>query len=282
MRLILIGAKMINIVKEHPAFDDIISILSSSLIKLKIENKITKNINNMNKNIIFGAHSRSLSEIERFPKNTIIFNLEKLFDRSQWLTDAYKTVLSKFIVFDYSISNVNYIKMKFNNPNVYHIRLGYDSILENLKQDHSKEDIDVYFYGSMIPRRVSLIDRLKKENINVVATHDYDHDKKNDLIQRSKIILNIHCYLTGDLEIVRILPLLSNSKCVVSELHTNCSIYPELKNSCIFCQYDDIVDKIKEYLNDDNKRYKQEILGYNIIKSFPMTKSLNTILSILK
>lgn len=272
---------MINIVKEHPAFDEVIIALNNSFLELNISSKISANIDNTRKNIVFGCHSRPIEQTSKFPKDTIIFNLEKLFDESQWLNNNYKKILSNFKVLDYSLSNVKYIKNKFNNQNVHYLRLGHNNILTNLKQDHSKEDIDVYFYGSMRPRRVSIIDQLKKMGINVVSTCDYNHNNRDKLIQRSKIILNIHCYLTGEIEIVRILPLLANSKCVISELHNGCSVYPGLEKSCVFCDYDQIITNIIEYLKDDKKRYNQELVGYETTRKHLMIDYLRPLLPII-
>ncbi|EOQ14622.1 hypothetical protein KOY_00220 [Bacillus cereus VDM021] len=71
----------------------------------------------------------------------------------------------------------------------------------------------------MNERRKAVFDQLKKlaPDLNIIFKSNVWGILRNELIARSKIILNIHYYLTGILETPRISHAVANHKFIISE-----------------------------------------------------------------
>jgi hypothetical protein len=108
---------------------------------------------------------------------------------------------NNFHLFDYNKINIENIQKLFKNINIYYIPLIYNEYLEDFynknidyKLSWNEKDIDILFYGSLNIRRGKIIDNLKKK-YNLVYFQDiYNHNSFCNIINRSKIILNILFY----------------------------------------------------------------------------------------
>src|SRR5262245_16503890 len=57
-------------------------------------------------NILFGAHLLPPARVSEIPPGSIIYNLEQISDQSPWVGPVYRTLLSRFTVWDYSRRNL--------------------------------------------------------------------------------------------------------------------------------------------------------------------------------
>ena len=136
------------------------------------------------------------------------------------------------------------------------------------------KDIDVLFYGCMNERRSNIFYKLSQNpNINVVFKDNSFGQERDQLIARAKIVLNIHFYESKTFEIIRVSHLLANDICVISEdggdLDINKSEYDYWREAIVFVQYDDLINTINKYLQDDVLRSEQARKGKEIILSRP-------------
>jgi SAM-dependent methyltransferase len=143
--------------------------------------------------------------------------------------------------------------------------------------DKVKKDIDVLFYGAINERRLNVINELKEKKINIFATNHAYCSVRDSLISRSKIVLNLHYYTPGTLEVARLGYLWANKKSIVSEKNNDTEFYPELENACAFANINDITGKIIELLNNPDKIKKNEIEGFNSYKSIDYPNELKKI-----
>ena len=203
------------------------------------------------RNIILGGHL--LNDVSEYfiPKDAIIYNFEQIDPSSPWLEANYLNLLKSHEVWDYSKINIKALK-KLNVSNITHVPLGYVNQLKRI-QLQSNPDIDVLFYGSLNDRRSKIINDLKSANLNVVSLFGVYGAERDELISRSKIVLNIHFYDSKVFEIARISYLLSNGVCVVSE-SGNDPIENEFKDSLILTDYENIVSTCISLVNDKNLR----------------------------
>jgi hypothetical protein len=163
-------------------------------------------------NILFGAHHLPASLTP--PPDTIVFNLEQIVQGSLWLSPAYLSVLRRYRVWDYSARNVEALRAA-GVARVAHVPIGHVKSLERIAQ--LPEDIDVLFYGRLIPRRTGLLERIAARGVRVVAVNDAYGEQRDARIARAKIILNVHVADEARLEAARCFYAMINRRFVLSE-----------------------------------------------------------------
>ena len=142
----------------------------------------------------------------------VVYNLEPLYDGCRSFTLGYEEVLRNNIVLDYSAKNVSYLSSL--GIEAFHLPYGYHPYLN--RPGHVHKDIDVLLVGSINPRRVEIVERLRK-HFNIVWVQGVYGAALDTLIARSKVHLNIHYIEDHPLEVVRLNYLLANGCNVVSE-----------------------------------------------------------------
>src|SRR5271154_256151 len=144
---------------HHNAFNEVIDSLSWSISSLGHEVEITQNwfSEHGETNIIFGAEL--MADYQRLPKNTIIYNLEQ---PSHPNMEKVRRIAkeSQVTVWDYSIRGVQEWKDS-GHENVIHVPIGYTPNLTRIPKTEN-QDIDVLFYGWLTPRRVAIVDELRR------------------------------------------------------------------------------------------------------------------------
>ena len=150
----------------------------------------------------------------------ILYNLEQL---SVWddqhpeepgLTERLVKLSKTCEIWDYSLRNIEILQGAGGNAT--HVPLGYHPVLNRI-QPAEVQDIDVLFYGSFNEHRRLLMQDMLRHGIRVMALFGVYGKERDKWISRAKIVLNPHFYENGSLEMVRIVYLLANGKCVVSE-----------------------------------------------------------------
>ena len=188
-------------------------------------------------------------DISSLPKDTIIYNLEQLVEGSKGVSQDYLHACSTFTVWDYSEENIKRFKDIYNIDNIFYVPFGYCPEMTRISTTYPK-DIDVLLYGALNERRIVMIDALRRLKINAIGVaraYGLDHDI---LIARSRLVMNIHFYIPGIQEIIRLGYLLANKKCIVCEQNTDTSIHFGYENSCIYASYEDIPKKIVTLLKN--------------------------------
>lgn len=212
-----------------------------------------------------------------FPSDTIIMNMEHLYDDSQWLKHpfAYKEILKKYQVYDFNVTNINYLRNLGNN-NVKLIKMGYTRMLKNIPS--KEKDINVLFYGGINERRRKFLDLIQKEIPGVCIYNNglWGIDRCS-VIARAKIVINIHHYNLCNFESTRVFHLLMNKKFVISEASNDDNEYKDLADGFVRTMINsprDMVDEIKYFLREEGKREKIAEKGYQLIKklesSYPL------------
>jgi Macrocin-O-methyltransferase (TylF) len=207
-------------------------------------------------NIILGAHLLEPHEERLLPPGSIIYNLEQL--GAARLSDNYYALAKRYQIWDYSPFNIerwNQIDC-ISLPRL--VELGYVPELRRIASC-PEQDIDVLFYGSMNDHRLSVLRKLRDVGIKVNVAFGVYGRERDDLIARSKIVLNIHCYETQLFEAVRVSYLLANSKAVVTEPSPDIGHYSD---AVAVFSADDIVAGCLDLLKDDAKRKALEIRGF--------------------
>lgn len=163
-----------------------------------------------NLNIIFGAHI-SPANTPKFPKSTVIFNTEQLTENSTWINQAYKDMLLKHYVWDYSSTNLALIE----HTNKSLIEFYYEKKLLRIPANH--KNIDLLFYGSLNDRRIKILKALEQKGLHIkVATNLYGKER-DALLSQSLAVLNLHYYDSQIFQQIRCFYPLINNIPVISE-----------------------------------------------------------------
>jgi hypothetical protein len=214
--------------------------------------------------IILGLQDLPNINLQDIPPNSIIYNFEQIIDGSKGVQPHYIAALRRFHVWEYSKRNYDILRGRYNLTSISHVPFGYVPEMSRLDPEYP-QDIDVLFYGSLNKRRKHIINKLSRLGMIVVSHNDIFGVERDLLIARSRIIMNIHYYAPGILEIARLGYLFANRKPVISERGEDTEIHPGLEESCLFVPYGDLVEKTVELLHAPKSR---KLLGEREFAAF--------------
>lgn len=209
--------------------------------------------------IIMGIHRLKT----KLPKRYIAIQSEQL--GSRWFTELYFDNLRGAIsVWDFSPKNVIHFKKEHNFTNIVYVptRVPLGIFLTPLQNIH--QDVDVLFFGAMHPRRKKIQEYITRRFIKNSIIFRYNNlfgEERENLIKRSKIVLNIHYWEKSSLETHRIEYLSSNGKCIISEKSSDPMLDDVYCDSVTFVtpgNMEELASKIKILLTNKNKRENME------------------------
>jgi SAM-dependent methyltransferase len=242
--------------------DRVVEMLADGLRELSIEPELVDTMPNglRGRALVLGGNFYTSAELAHLPEDSIIFNVEN--SSSIFWTDEYRRILRRFRAWDFSYSNAVFISNELVRP-VYYIKMFYVDRLKRIVRS-SEEDIDVLFYGSFNARRTQVLDALKARGLRVKAVYRVFGADLDKLIARSKVVINVHFYDNGRLELIRIFDLLANGRAVVSELNPGESVDADLVDAFVGVPYEEIVDATEAVVRDFDRREKLARAGFQI------------------
>jgi hypothetical protein len=263
-------------------YDDNIALFRYCFEELGLE--YTSSINELRQdytNILFLPYVSTL--VNNYIKfySTIVWQTEQLAARNIYhpLSDDYlKALKDSTAIWDYSAANIKLLKSLGIN-NVSHLPFGFHEKLKVLDFNQEKT-IDILFYGGLDPRRISILNSLSAKGFKVTALWNLFGEKRNSLIARAKIIINIHSFEMAMPEEHRLSFLLNNGCFVVSEK----SSFPGENFSMdgiVFSQYDKLVETCEFYLKPENEHLRAEIAAKGYQK-FSENKMVDNLFSPIK
>ena len=266
---------------HYLALQELAELIHFSVLELGLKSQITFNYcdnNPSTKNIVLGAHLLNDNLIEDIPENTIIFNTEQIESITEnWKKKILNLARKNIIFWDYSQYNLDYLSKTINIKGKL-FQIGYQKELNRINHNIDK-NIDVLFYGSINTRRENIINKLKDRKINVKTLFGVYGKERDDLIAKSKLILNMHMYDSKIFEIVRVFYLLSNSIPVISEVGSDTKFNNYFLDLICKSTYENIEKNIIYLLENDKKRIELGENGLNAIKKFPQIKFTEQILN---
>lgn len=230
----------------------IAKLFCESLKKIKIDSKV-----------IFEMPREGYSEnwhivicpqiFEILPMNYIAFQMEQSVS-SRWFNADYFARLKRAkYVFDYAIPNLEFLqKNSIEFSKIYYLPI--DMLQENNEyQSNLYYEYDVAFYGDIgnCPRRQYYLDKLK-EKFSVKVISGVFGKELHALLNKAKVIVNIHFYENALLETTRLYECLSLNKIIVSEEGSDQNDHTELENLIDFTSVGDVqamIERVEFWLN---------------------------------
>ena len=261
------------------AFAELEKSLYEAFISIGIPVQRSSNIlSPSRRNLIIGWHLLSESYEHFLPQLSIIYNLEQMDPCNQVLIDRLVRLSERHIIWDYNMRNIEILRKAGARGKIMFAPIGIMPSLRQIPINLNK-DIDVLFYGSVNSRRKYILDLLKGNGINIHVAFGVYGPQRDELISRSKIVLNLHFYDTSILEMVRLSYLFFNSKAVVSECYDNSDIPIGLENAALFSSYHGLIDACKYLLLNDSERGFLESNSFACMTHFSQTVILKKLLT---
>jgi hypothetical protein len=211
-------------------------------------------------NILLNAHLLPAADAAIVPAGSIIYNFEPVGGAN--LPVPYYELALKHQIWDCSLRNIE--KWRTANPlrPPLHVPLGHVPEASRI-QSVAPQDIDVLFYGSPNERRMRILNALSDAGAKVqVAFGVYGKDR-DDLIARSKIVLDVHFHDTKAFNAPRVAYLLANSKAVVAERSSESELERDADGAFMSVPYDSLVASCLSLLRNDAERGQLETRGFH-------------------
>lgn len=239
---------VISVLGNADAFDDLVVPLYHSLCRLGYVCRIVRNgFWQKATNIVINLSDFPDLDVAQLPEDCIIYNMEQLVAGSKGVTPGYLAACARLPVWDYSQANVDRFAQRYGITGVRYVPLGYCPEMTRLDPDYPK-DIDVLLYGSLNARRLAVVNALRTAGVNAMALYNVFGLERDILIARSRLVLNLHYYVPGIQEIIRLGYLWANSKCVVCERNADTSVPAGYDNCCVYAPYAQIADSVRQLL----------------------------------
>lgn len=268
-----------NFPNAGAAFDDIVDALAYGLSALGCEVDIAFNepLGGEAVNILIGAQMIQFCPgFPALPDHCVVLNAEPMGNPTAQ-TIAFRELLRKFPVWDYSKKNISHLAGSGIINSVY-FELGYVQEMTRILNSDTP-DIDVLFYGSLNERRSHIIHALRDAGVKVQYSFGVFGEDRDLLIGRSKIILNLHFYDDGIFEIVRCSYLMANHKLVVCEVNEDTEIPEGLRSGLACCRYSELVDTCIRLLDAPDLRRSIAERGFQKFSARSQAKHLEVAIS---
>jgi hypothetical protein len=197
---------------------------------------------------------------------------------------------------EYNPKNMKFYRQKYPNFPLFYLPLLYSEFLETYYNSlvteripYDEKDIDIFFSGSLNPRRTKLLNFLQtKYRVKIVDFREQlDHKELFQYMERSKLVLNVFYYDVFAFDFYRNALLLSNKIPLLSEFpkDVDLDIEPNLRgfgNSLLLEKYEFMPMTIEKIL----KHPAEEIgsatdIGYEWFKQNDMSDYLSEFFKIL-
>jgi len=213
-------------------------------------------------NIIFGAHMITVEGLAKLPDNSIAYSLEQA--RNLDPRQAPPTVqffAKRFQVWDYSLANMGFWK-GLGTPRVKLVPIGYAPVLSRIPGD-VPQDIDVLIYGMSAPNRLLAFNQLSYAGLTVLFVSGLYGKPRDELIARSKLVLNVNMYDAAQIfEVVRVSYLLANRKAVIATRHPETFVEDDIAAAVRFTTMDRLVDDCRALIANTPARAALEARGF--------------------
>jgi hypothetical protein len=223
------------------------------------------------RNIVFGV-MHVTPEMERLiPKDTLFFNTEQLITLSEEFNhQSYMNI--RFLAqkgygfIDYSVHNVRVLE-SWGAPEVILMPLGYVPELDRLQK--AKPIYDLLFYGGRNQRRIEVLNQIRNAGVNFHYLNGVYGPDRDNFIEQSKVVLNLHLYPSEIFELVRVNYLMHNKVCVLTELNASTKIEQELKELFVCSSREAIASTALELAHCPDMIKEKSSTAYDWLRSRP-------------
>ncbi len=223
-------------------------------------------------NIVIGCHLLPDEAISQLPSSTIVLNTEQIYrDNMEWNHKIFSAA-RRCRLWDYSKKNIEKLESLGIHGGRF-LQIGYHPKLNRLIK-RSEQDIDVLFYGSINARREKILEGLESAGLKVEKIFGVYGSVRDQLIERAKVVINMHFYDSKIFEIVRTFYLMANSKAIVSEVSQDTVIDECYRDGVCGVPYDRLIESCCDLVENKAARELYERKAYEVINMLPQSNYL--------
>jgi hypothetical protein len=232
-------------------------------------------------NIVFGFQTMAAQAVAALPADTIIYNFEQMAGRKlDQLKPSYHAAARRLRVWEYSERNMDTWQQLKPSLKVIHVPVGWAPVLERIPRNVD-QDIEVLFYGFPGLARLTIFNELCRQGVRSLFVCGLYGKSRDDLIARSKLVLNINLYDRSRIfEVVRVSYLLANSKAVVADGSEDAFVESDLRDAVAFEPPERVTARCLALLEDDKARVRLGEHGQEIIRKRDIRTILSRVLDI--
>jgi hypothetical protein len=221
---------------------------------------------------VLGANLLPHSGLAALPAGSLLYNLEQGDTAGPWLTPAYRAWLGAYPVLDYSRRNAARLAA-LGLPVAGVLEPGYSPVLRRLTPA-AEPVIDVLFYGSLNPRRRSILQGLVAAGLRLRHRFGVYGQVRDRAIELARLALNLHFYEAAVFEIVRLAFQLASAIPVVSEGVPDDPDIGDLAPGLALAPYDGLVALCVELCRDEAARRALGRRGFELFARRPQAAAL--------
>jgi hypothetical protein len=230
-------------------------------------------------NIIFGVQMLPVETINRLPPETIVYHLEQMRNlNAADIVPQLHLAAQRFRIWEYSEANVEGLHA-LGARNVLMVPVSYAPILQRIPRPQT-QDIDVLIYGMPGRARLEALHYVAHSGLTTVFVCGLYGKARDDLIARSKVIVNVNLHEPCKIfEVVRVSYLLANRKAVVADVGPDTHIEEDMRLAIKTTTLPQLVNDCVQLVADDRARSGLEEAGFAAIQRRDIRKVLERALS---
>ncbi len=250
--------------KEH-FFREVAEMICYAMERRGQKCRITEKISPGYRYLAFGLNE---GQIRDLPNDSIVVNMEQLYFGSKWVNENYRSLLSRYTLWDYNLRNLKFL-MENWKLSASLFSFGYVPGLNHVSSKDNEEvtfqnyqgqevnEIDVLVMGSLRAesrKRQEIVTLLKEKGVKAELVDQLWGKQRTRVLSRIKILLNIHLYDVNYLETTRICYALNNNLFIISEECSDINDYSEIRKYFISAPYEKITETVLYYLEHEKER----------------------------
>jgi len=229
-------------------------------------------------NIVMGAQMLAVEQLDALPPGTVIYNLEQMArQKIEELKPIVRELGRRFPIWEFSDANLP-VWQALGARDVQYVKIGWAPVLERVPRA-AVQDIEVLIYGNPSGERLKLFEALCWGGLHSIFACGFYEEERDALVARSKVIVNASLYVSRIFEISRVSYLLANGKAVVSQIHPDTFVEPDMREAVLFAPSETIVEQCRALVEDDAKRAELEEKGRRVMRSRDMREILRPVLA---
>jgi hypothetical protein len=215
-------------------------------------------------NLVILPNLLDQARADRLPHDAILYNFEQIGSAND-NNPVFHAATRRHILWDYSLRNLERLKPICGHDRLIHVPVGYVPELTRITPDPI-EDIDVLFYGVLSPRRRAAIQAMTQAGLVVRAVFGVYGARRDALISRAKVVVNIHHAADSELEVIRLSYLMANRKPILTEYGPQTHAEPDLLAGVLATPYDELADAAVALVRDPAARSALRERGFETFR----------------
>ena len=220
------------------------------------------------RNVVFGANMAPAPLIDALPDDTILYNLEQVtgMKANGPMLERLRLLARRFTIWDYDLGNIGGWREIDPAARAIHGPIGYAPALTVIPKAE-RQDIDVLIYGGPSERRLGIFTELCLQGVTSLFCFGLYDTARDELIARSKLVLNISHSGSRVFSIVRAFYLLANRKAVVADARPDMAIENDIAAGMRFADIELFTQACLELLRDPAAREELEERGFDLFRA---------------